>query len=1282
MDVTGDRAKQISSIQQALGDIQFATSSAPAAAPRYSADYQRAALLSSFNDAELDLRTEPVRQILVDCAVVVADNAVRYVLDTDVRRRVLRQLGNREQMQQTLRTVRHLPTDLLQDAINRIVAGEGLVDDDSSITWLQTAYRTLSWFAGIIDTEAPNEVLARIEAAGLRERFERLIGDNFRGRSAELRRLSDYVGVLTSEKGWMGRTVERWTSFEQKPALVVTGPGGIGKSTLLAKFILDHAVLPGDRRLPYACINFDSPTVRADDSKTILIEALGQLAIQLPDFSATIGAQRARWEEALLKLSGLVDSVRLARDNELTRVFRDEFVRLMTSIGIDRRPLLLVFDTFEIVQERQRENISAFYRFLRDLQYEYPALRVVISGRAGLADAPDPASDAEHDEIRTEELRLTGLDRATSVEYLNHVGLAPDQAEQVALYLIPDEAIDDGASPLSLRVAAEVWRRDAERSVLDTAFWGQLRAGRIQAQLITRYVRHTDPNSTAGQLAAPSLLLRRITADALTHVVAPAWGLLLEPGRSDDVLAELGVLVSLVIERAGSGLEPRPEVQRQVVELLSDLQATRVDRLHALSVTYYGRLSEQPDLPDADRDEARFDEIVHRLARGEDEQTVRQRWRPGCGRFVTGRVPLLTAEAQAVVEQLAGLELAPEMRARSSMYAWEIDATRRARKALESGSPEAVVGIAQERAFRDPAGELSLLLAQAHLARHKPVDAFDVATAAIRATEPGASSGLVGDLYQVAAEAACEQDQPQDALDYVEDALVIAREREDVPRVVAGLILQAVVQRERDQRAAQAAVEELQRYLPRLEVRLDERHLKQLIELAGSVPALVPATVQCGGLAFLNSKSRRQVARVITLVDDQVSRSYGASTGVLGISAGLSVGPSVTRTWQDALELPPDYASSPVLEALRVDTPASAELVEVLGGAFAAVALGNQQADSTTVTRVRVRLNPRRRQDLVEGLIAEFRPHELEQILADEFDRSLSSLTTLEPGYEHAVTTLVDNADEEWIGALLIAARNRRPDAFRLMQVANELDLSTAHYSANRLLTAAGAHDIAAVVGRLGLVEGQIGRLENGAELVGTGLLVSPNLLLLAESARRRLAPVAGGPPSQVRFGLKADAKGRRFDDGIPFPLPADSVIDVIPYGGGAGFALMPVPGYPADEPLGRGPGQRDHARRGFTDISRSADMVAGRGTLICWQQAARLELHVERRALSRDGDVFTVPGLGDSSEGSPCFTRSMDFLGLVLENRAGVARIVPGVALWQSLLDHGHGDSVGVALA
>ena len=163
---------------------------------------------------------------------------------------------------------------------------------------------------------------------------------------------------------------------------------------------------------------------------------------------------------------------------------------------------------------------------------------------------------------------------------------------------------------------------------------------------------------------------------------------------------------------------------------------------------------------------------------------------------------------------------------------------------------------------------------------------------------------------------------------------------------------------------------------------------------------------------------------------------------------------------------------------------------------------------------------------------------------------------------------------------------------------------------------------------------------------------------------------------------MKADAKGRRVDEGVAYPVEQRRVIDEIPHAGSSGFALVGVAGYPADEPLGSGRGQYMHQRRGFADISDSPDMADGQNALVCWQQAARLELHIGRRALMCDGDLFAMPSLGDTSEGAPCFNRAMEFLGLVLESRGNVARIVPGVDLWRSLVRQGHGGMIGTPLA
>jgi hypothetical protein len=418
-------------------------------------------------------------------------------------------------------------------------------------------------------------------------------------------------------------------------------------------------------------------------------------------------------------------------------------------------------------------------------------------------------------------------------------------------------------------------------------------------------------------------------------------------------------------------------------------------------------------------------------------------------------------------------------------------------------------------------------------------------------------------------------------------------------------------------------------------------------------------------------------------MDEEVSAALGADPGVLAMAAGLSVGTSVTRTWQDTLDGNPDLARSAVLVALQHDVPARAAVIDALAATYIAIARNSQPQEESTVTAVTVKLNQRRRRELVEALLAEFDRNELEGLVADEFDRSLSSFTSLDEGDEHTMTTLVEMAEQQqWLSGLVIAVRNRRPGAPRLLQIANELDLSTIHFSGSSVSSAAGATDLDEVLSRLGAIEGQIGRLEVAEKLIGTGLLVAPDLLLVASSSLDGFEPSGPVDKLRVRFGMKADAKGRRADEGIAFPFRSDWLLDDIPYADGSGFALIQVDGYPADEPLGSGRGQRLYERRGFADVSQSAEMMEGQNALICWQQAARLELHIERRALKRDGDVFTLPSLGDTSEGAPCFNRSMDFLGLVLENRAGVARIVPGVALWQSLRDHGHGDTVGVALS
>lgn len=1262
-----ERALEITQLRDRLGPVQFSDGSSPAS-PRYSADYEKAALLSSFDPDALEMSPDSFRQVVSDCLIVVRDQVVRYALQPDVRRRVLRQLGSRARMRETLVALDDVPSDPVQEAISHIVDKQQVVEDGASIERLQAAHEALSWFADIIPTEPPDALRARIEAIGYQDRFERLVGDNFVGREDALQVLREYVGFRSESTGLRSWLRQRFTSFDEKPALMITGPGGMGKSTLLARFLLDHAA---DREVPFVYVNFDSPAVRASDPKTILSEGLRQLAIQYPQYSMTITATRDRWQTELLELADLTQRARRARDAELSDRLRHEFVSLLHSLGFGERPFLVMLDTFEVVQERQRGDLGALYEFLRALQRDHPVVRTIISGRAGLQpEAADPISTTEYE--------LEGLDRTTSAAYLRQVGLLAEHAERVAAYLVPEES-GHGASPLSLRVAAEIWSRDLERSELDADFWAQLRAGRIQAQLITRYVRHTDRSSQAGQLALPALMLRRVDQASLAQVVAPAWDQRIDPDQERVVFDDLAGLISLVLERGGSTLTPRFEVQYQVVDLLRDLETDRVATLRDLAVEHYAALSERADIPRKDAAEDRFDEIVHRLARGDDEDVVRGRWWLECAQFVSGTSALLPAEASAMLEELAGYELTRGMRASASLRVWQGEATTRARRALDTGDPRGVVTLAAERDDWAKASELSLLLARAFLDLRQPLDTLDTTAAALDEVEPRLSSALVADLHQVAAEAAYELTRPQDVLDHAEEALAIARDREDERRAISALLVQLGAQLNRDPAVARSLTEELRHRLATYDGELPERDEDRLFALLVPNPGLVPAAVRAGALRRLSTGATRELARRVAAVDEQVSLARGEKPGYLTRAAGLMVGTSITRTWQDVLLKPDAVARDALLRVLDQDVASTTALRDHLARALA-VAVTTGAAETDTVERLGIGLNQRRRRALTEALAEECGLPALDSILAEEFDRSLGSMTTVEPGDQRAVSGLVETAEhEDWLGALVIAARNRYPSAPKLLQVANELDLSTVHFSTSRLERAVGKPDLPVVLARLGQVEGQIARLERGKKLVGTGILVGPDLVLVAASSldadRGRAVELT------ARFGLKTDAKGdRRHDEGVRFPVV--STVGHVPYADGSGFALVRVDNYPADEPLGSGRAQRLHERRGFADISRSAAMTEGQNALVCWQQQTRLELHVERHALTADGSIFRMPGLGVTSEGAPCFNRALEFLGIVLTSRSRTAVVVPGSQVWRAITDHGFGETVGMPLA
>ena len=217
------------------------------------------------------------------------------------------------------------------------------------------------------------------------------------------------------------RFIERIFNIAERPPLFVLGPGGCGKSTLIAKFILEHAAEEAHAQFPFAYLDFDRPALTADEPVTLLAEAMRQLADQYPSSKATCTDILGRWLTRIEAQidgdagpdDGALDDPVLPGNQELNPqrgLFLDEFVAFTRGLenGQEDKPLLLVLDTFEEVQFRSAALEDAVFDFLNTVQQRIPQLGTVLCGRTAITSTRS----------RVKTLAIGNFDRDTAVDNL------------------------------------------------------------------------------------------------------------------------------------------------------------------------------------------------------------------------------------------------------------------------------------------------------------------------------------------------------------------------------------------------------------------------------------------------------------------------------------------------------------------------------------------------------------------------------------------------------------------------------------------------------------------------------------------------------------------------------------------------------------------------------------------------------------------------------------------------------------------------------------------------
>ncbi|KRF45504.1 hypothetical protein ASH01_06665 [Terrabacter sp. Soil811] len=692
------------------------TSDAAAPDPARQRLRERVALLDYFTVDALEGRTTretPRHQeidgfIGTDCELVTTrSGGGAWRLRPEVRADVLRSLGPGRAV--ALTTGRWAVAPAPDDVTHRMAVR--LIHGDTTLRALAPAELTgilkaAVWLEGLgLDLPAAADVQSALDLANVLTPLRAVSTPDFVGREVELAQLEAHV------MGGPGGL-----------PLALHGPGGVGKSTLLATFVLDH-IEGTDARppMPFAYLSFERAELDPEFPIGLIAEVCRQLALQSTDLAGPLGELRREIVavvEAEAALQRETSSSRGLGTKDAVRRHVDEDSFLMELSQRLRRawgskPVLVVLDTFEVAQRRRRSTLGRLNRTLQSLQRQLPSLRVVVAGRA------------EVTELQVENRPLEGLDDTQARQFLRRA---------VADLAVTDALVDSvveqvSGNPLSLRLAADLMRREGP-SVLATKrgrrrLLFDLRAEQVQGVLYRRILDHVA--RPIRPLANPGLVVRQITREVISDVLAVPCGLgELAPERAAELFEMLRGEVSLVTESRPGVLVHRADVRQEMLPLLDAESPERVAEIHRRAVAFYGARSGTDD---------RIEGLYHRLMLGQASSTLDAHWDRGAGPFLEPAMSELPPSSRVYLAGKLRLEVDAADLAEADYTAWARQATKQARSLLDSGRPAAAWDLLAADDRRPRLVEVSRLRieALATLGRHE--EAMAEVDAAVSAAE-------------------------------------------------------------------------------------------------------------------------------------------------------------------------------------------------------------------------------------------------------------------------------------------------------------------------------------------------------------------------------------------------------------------------------------------------------------------------------------------------------------------------------------------------------------------
>jgi tetratricopeptide (TPR) repeat protein len=718
---------------------------------------------------------------------------------------------------------------------------------------------------------------------------------------------------------------------------MIHGPGGIGKSTLLAAFVLQHVEGGAGSRFPFAYLDFDRSDLTAEEPATLLVEAVRQLGFQYPEVEEQSRKVSEHWRRELsgAQADPWLQSSSFRSDKSVQSSLFDrrpllaDLQKIVDQVG-QERPFLLILDTFEVVQHRSRDWVAELWNVLNELQERVPRLRTVISGRAPVR------------AFRSREMRLGDLERDAAECLLQAQGVKnPDLARRLARQV--------GGSPLSLELAAEIVRTEGigDEGITDLTVWRrlqlQIQENGIQGYLYRRLLSRIRDRDVR-ELAHPGLILRRVTPELIKDVLAEPCGIALTEGQEYDLFDKLSQEVTLVTFETDGSLRHRADVRRIMLDSLTHDEPLKVRQIHERAADYYQQRNTAQD---------RAEEIYHRLFLEEDPAELDPLWEPGVEQHLLGAVDEVPQRSRSYLASHIGVTRDDLEWNALEIEEWERLAEERVRQLMVYNSFEEALEVLAERDERSPGSTLYLLEATvlAELERwpearravkqglywakdDDPVRMLDLLRLSARIDEQTGQLAQARQMWQQALDLISDPEFPRDEAfsdDPLDDTLVRLE-------IALGLLRLADVDPRLDgdevealQAQAMGLFDAVATILPQINWQLFR---EAALQLGTDNPLLLSrALASAEGLAVEPGQWEKLGAAMASW-DRQMSRKLGADPGVLAEEAGVQVADGLEAAWTKYLHtIGPGYLSrllSRLLEKHPVPRSVASVMVDLL----------------------------------------------------------------------------------------------------------------------------------------------------------------------------------------------------------------------------------------------------------------------------------------------------------------------------------------------------------------